>query len=157
MTSPDQNHPDDALKEKLEELESLLDSGEVENRARKIEVPVLDELVTEADFINSEDENNVEQIEEQIVDLAEKLEHKFSGELDQLVRLLKNNLKNSIVEELRHQANLDQNESSQEDEINNDTDTDIQKNVHFESEIRVHFFVIFANSVSNIEKSVTLR
>lgn len=133
MTSPDQNHPDDALKEKLGELESLLDSGEVENRARKIEVPVLDELVTEADFINSENENNVEQIEEQIVDLAEKLEHKFSGELDQLVRLLKNNLKNSIVEELRHQANLDQNESSQEDEINNDTDTDIQKNIREDS------------------------
>ena len=133
MTSPDQNHPDDALKEKLEELESLLDSGEVENRAGKIEVPVLDELVTEADFINSEDENNMEQIEEQIVDLAEKLEHKFSGELDQLVRLLKDNLKNSIVEELRHQANLDQNESSQEDEINNDTDTEIQKNIREDS------------------------
>ena len=133
MTSPDQNHPDDALKEKLEELESLLDSGEVENRAGKIEVPVLDELVTEADFINSEDENNVEQIEEQIVDLAGKLEHKFSGELDQLVRLLKDNLKNSIVEELRHQANLDQNEPSQEDEINNDSDTDIQKNIQEDS------------------------
>ena len=106
MTSPDQNHPDDALKEKLEELESLLDSGEVENKARKIEVPVLDELVTEADFINSEDENDVEQIEEQIFDLAEKLEHKFSSELDELVRLLKDNLKNSIVEELRHQAGM---------------------------------------------------
>ena len=133
MTSPDQNHPDDALKEKLEELESLLDSGEVENGARKIEVPVLDELVTEADFINSEDENNVEQIEEQIVDLAEKLEHRFSGELDQLVRLLKNNLKNCIVEELRYQANLDQNESSQENEINNNTDTGIQKNIQEDS------------------------
>ena len=133
MTSPDQNHPDDVLKEKLEELGSLLDSGEVENGARKIEVPVLDELVSEADFINSEDENNVEQIEEQIVDLAEKLEHRFSGELDQLVRLLKNNLKNSIVEELRHQANLDQNESSKEDELDNDTYSDIQKNTREDS------------------------
>ncbi len=133
MTSPDQNHPDDVLKEKLEELESLLESGEVENGARKIEVPVLDELVTEADFINSEDENNVEQIEEQIADLAEKLEHRFSGELDQLVRLLKNNLKNSIVDELRHQANLDQNESSKEDELDNDTYSDIQKNTREDS------------------------
>ena len=40
MTPPEQNHPDDALKEKLEELESLLDSNEIENRATKIEVPV---------------------------------------------------------------------------------------------------------------------
>ncbi len=133
MTPPEQNHPDDALKEKLEELESLLDSNEIENRATKIEVPVLNELVTEADFINSEDENDVEQIEEQIFDLAEKLEHKFSSELDELVRLLKDNLKNSIVEELRHQANLDQNESSQENEINNNTETGIQKNIQEDS------------------------
>ena len=133
MTPPEQNHPDDALKEKLEELESLLDSNEIENRATKIEVPVLNELVTEADFINSEDENDVEQIEEQIFDLAEKLEHKLSSELDELVRLLKDNIKNSIVEELRHQANLDQNESSKEDELDNDTYSDIQKNTREDS------------------------
>ena len=133
MNPPEQNHPDDALKEKLEELESLLDSNEIENRATKIEVPVLNELVTEADFINSEDENDVEQIEEQIFDLAEKLEHKFSSELDELVRLLKDNLKNSIVKELRHQANLDQNESSKEDELDNDTYSDIQKNTREDS------------------------
>ena len=77
---------------------------------------MLDELVTEEDFIETEheEEDETELVEAQIKDLAEKLEDKFSGELDQLVRLLKDNLKNSIVEELRTQANLDSNENTQD-------------------------------------------
>ena len=133
MTSPDNLEPDNVLRDKLEELESLLDSGELDRKSTKIEVPVLDELVTEADFINAEDENNVEQIEEQIVDLAEKLEHKFSGELDQLVRLLKDNLKNSIVEELRNQANLVGDDLDSEDSPNDDSDTGLQKDFREDS------------------------
>ncbi len=106
---PTDNNPDDELGSKLKELESLLKNGEVEAPATKIQVPVLDELVTEEDFVEAESdaEEDIELVEEQIEDLAEKLEHKFSGELDELVRLLKDNLKNSIVEELRVQANLD--------------------------------------------------
>ena len=107
------------LSEKLEELESLLENESNAELASKITVPVLDDLVTEADFINTEDEYNIEDVEQQISQLAEKLEHKFSGELDQLVRLLKDNLKNSIVEELRQQANLDNvdDDSESEDEL----------------------------------------
>lgn len=107
------------LSEKLEELESLLENESNAELASKITVPVLDDLVTEADFINTEDEYNIEDVEQQISQLAEKLEHKFSGELDQLVRLLKDNLKNSIVEELRQQANLDNvdDDSESEDEV----------------------------------------
>ncbi|NKB35904.1 MAG: hypothetical protein GKR93_01875 [Gammaproteobacteria bacterium] len=106
---PTDNNPDDALDNKLEELEELLEKSEAEAPARKIQVPVLDDLVTEEDFNEAEtgDEDDTELVEEQIEDLAQKLEHKFSGELDQLVRLLKDNLKSSIVEELRVQANLD--------------------------------------------------
>ncbi len=122
MPPPDQNDPDNALREKLEELESLLDTTKVDTGATKIEVPVLDELVTEADFIDGEDKQDVEQIEKQIVDLAEKLEYKFSGELDQLVRLLKDNLKHSIVEELRNQANLNESASHMKDDFNSDKD-----------------------------------
>ena len=97
------------LGKKLEELESLIENGEVEQPATKIQVPVLDELVTEEDFAESEkeEEDDTELVEAQIKELAEKLEDKFSGELDQVVKLLKDNLKNSIVEELRTQANLD--------------------------------------------------
>ena len=104
------------LGDKLEELESLIENGEVDPPLAKIQVPVLDELVTEEDFIETEheEEDDTELVEAQIKDLAEKLEDKFSGELDQLVRLLKDNLKNSIVEELRTQANLDSNENTQD-------------------------------------------
>ena len=104
------------LGDKLEELESLIENGEVDPPPAKIQVPVLDELVTEEDFIETEheEEDDTELVEAQIKDLAEKLEDKFSGELDQLVRLLKDNLKNSIVEELRTQANLDSNENTQD-------------------------------------------
>jgi hypothetical protein len=122
MPPSEEKGPNDALKDKLEELESLLDKDEVGSKPAMIKVPVLDELVTEADYINSEDENDLEQIEEQISDLAGKLEQKFSGELDQLVRLLKDNLKHSIVEELRNQANLEQDEAGTEDGLDNDTD-----------------------------------
>jgi len=121
---PSENSDDnDALREKLEELELLLDKDELDSTPSRIKIPVLDELVTEADFINSEDDNNLEQIEQQIVDLAGKLEQKFSGELDELVRLLKNNLKSSIVEELRTQANLNQEESDTKDRLDKDTNS----------------------------------
>lgn len=111
----DSNDSEDALQRKLEELESLLDE-DVDNTApQRIKVPVLDELVTAADFTDNEDDSDLEQIEEQITELADKLEQKFSGELDQLVSLLKNNLKNSIVEELRSQANLSHDTSAADD------------------------------------------
>ena len=117
MDSPGQNKPRDPLKEKLEELESLIDKEDNDTEPNRIEVPVLDELVDESDFVEHADENNVEEIEEQIVELAEKLEDKFSGELDQLVNLLKSNMKNSIIEELRQQANLEQ---AGQDDLNQD-------------------------------------
>ncbi len=121
MSPSERNDADDALREKLEELESLLGKDGLDPTPSRIKIPVLDELVTEADFINSEDDSNLEQIEQQISDLAEKLEQKFSGELDELVSLLKNNLKSTIVEELRMQANLKPEDSNTEDRLNNGT------------------------------------
>lgn len=118
MPASDQNNPDDTLREKLEELESLLEKDASSGEPSKIKVPVLDELVTEADFINGENADDVELIDEQITDLAEKLEQKFSGELDQLVRLLKDNFKNSIVEELRTQANIAEDNLDLDDSFN---------------------------------------
>lgn len=112
------------LSNKLKELESLLDNEPADTTPRKIELPVLDEVVTEADFINTEDEYDLQEVETQITQLAEKLEHKFSGELDQLVKLLKDNFKSSIVEELRQQANLDTH-SKDNDDAPADTDKSV--------------------------------
>ena len=133
MPTSDQNSPDDALREKLEELESLLEKDEADTTPSKIKVPVLDELVTEADFINSENADDIELIDEQITDLAEKLEQKFSGELDQLVRLLKDNLKNSIVEELRTQANIAEDNLDLDDSFNKKITGDIDNDDRQES------------------------
>ncbi|MBT7953378.1 MAG: hypothetical protein HN764_17255 [Gammaproteobacteria bacterium] len=133
MPTSDQNNPDDALREKLEELESLLEKDESDATPSKIKVPVLDELVTEADFINSENADDIELIDEQITDLAGKLEQKFSGELDQLVRLLKDNLKNSIVEELRTQANIAEDNLDLDDSFNKKITGDIDNDDRQES------------------------
>ena len=133
MPTSDQNSPDDALREKLEELESLLGKDEADATPSKIKVPVLDELVTEADFINSENADDLELIDEQITDLAGKLEQRFSGELDQLVRLLKDNLKNSIVEELRTQANIAEDNLDLDDSFNKKIIGDIDNDDRQES------------------------
>ena len=133
MPASDQNNPDDALREKLEELESLLEKDEAVATPSKIKVPVLDELVTEADFINSVNADDIELIDGQITDLAEKLEQKFSGELDQLVRLLKDNLKNSIVEELRIQANIAEDNLDLDDSLNKKITGDIDNDDRQES------------------------
>jgi hypothetical protein len=133
VTLPEDNNPDDTLREKLEELESMLEKDEPDATPSKIKVPVLDELVTEADFINSENADDIELIDEQITDLAEKLEQKFSGELDQLVRLLKDNLKNSIVEELRTQANIAEDNLDLDDSFNKKITGDIDNDDRQES------------------------
>jgi hypothetical protein len=123
MPPPDQNGNDDVLTAKLEELESLLDNDESNSAPEKIQIPVLDELITDSDLIENEEEEedvDLEQMDLQITELAEKLEQKFSGELDQLVHLLKDNIKNSIVEELRTQANIKQNHSDTDDDGTSD-------------------------------------
>lgn len=126
MPPPENNDSEDALREKLEELELLLDKDTDNAAPQRIKVPVLDELVTTADFTDNDDDSDVEQIEKQITDLAEKLEKKLSDELDQLVGLLKNNFKNSIVEELRAQANLNHGDSEADDGPHNGTANNLQ-------------------------------
>ncbi len=120
MSPSADNDADDMLRKKLEELESLLDGDSDNSGPGRITVPVLDELVTEADFINNEDENDLEQIEEQITDLAEVLERKISSEMDQLVSLLKSNLRHNIVEQLRAEANLTGEEADAKDKLDKD-------------------------------------
>ena len=63
MSTPQNNDDENPLQEKLEELESLLNADNVENKATRIHTPVLNELVSESDFIDHEDENDIEQIE----------------------------------------------------------------------------------------------
>ena len=107
MTDPEKpNHSDISLNEKIQELESLLEQQESDTIEFRDNIPVLDELVTEADYLDMDDDGIAGEFtgySENIPELAQKLEEKFSAELDQVVELLKGNLKNSIMEELRHQ------------------------------------------------------
>jgi hypothetical protein len=99
--------PDFALGEKLEELDSLLQDNSPDNsligdRVQDDNIPILDEPVTTADF-----DDNIPVLDEivhsrdRFADLTDRLEQKFMQELDQLVQLLKGNLKHSIMKEIR--------------------------------------------------------
>jgi len=114
MTPPDGKHSVPELKETPEHLETLPDEREAGLEARRIEIPVLDEPVSEADFRDSGDEQAAGELEAQIETLAGQLEQRFSGELDELVRLLKANLKTSIVEELRRQVSPERDEDDKD-------------------------------------------
>ena len=117
-----EEHNKDPLTDKLGELESLLEQQESGNTAdhadTKNDIPVLDELVTEDDYIEINEAQVTEQISEttnDIDDLAQKLEKKLSNELDEVLLLLKGKLKNSIMEELRTELD-EQTEAKKEHE-----------------------------------------
>ena len=109
----DNTGPERHLTSSLEELDSLLeeqeDSLDPEQERRQLKspaIPVLDDLVTasypeddDPDFDPQEDGN----IRPYLSDLAERLEHKLSMELDEIVSILKGNLKESIMTELQTQ------------------------------------------------------
>ncbi len=98
-----------ALGEKLEELDSLLSPADnpaaiakEAREARHRQIPILDELITPADF-----EESLPVLEETVgdrnecQDVADKLEQKLGRELDRLVQVLKENLKQRIAKEVK--------------------------------------------------------
>lgn len=95
----DAKKPDPQLTEKIHELESLLAAREKSpNRSaqgRPANIPILDEVVEPAP-----DEAGSEPMPPDINTLAERLEEKFAMELDEIIRLLKGNLKANIMDEL---------------------------------------------------------
>lgn len=114
MTADDPK-PCPELDEKLNELESRVSQspGHSDPQAEQAEIPILDELVNPEDY--AEDEGATLDVtgDEKIDDIAERIEQKLSVELDDIVKLLKGNLKDSIMHELH-------------DEIKKDADEDIK-------------------------------
>jgi len=105
---PDNNKP--MLSDKIEELESLLnDQRETSSMyispgpQSGMDIPILDDLVTAEDYDDYPDQPDFEldEAEPRIEQIADELELKLSQELDEIVGLLKTNMKESILNELQ--------------------------------------------------------
>lgn len=106
----DNDNQDANLGRRLEELEALLarqKAAQAEQpEPRAADIPILDELVTPEDYPVAEEETETAQpapSAAELDELAERLEQKFTLELEQTVRVLRDNLKNSIRRELDQQ------------------------------------------------------
>lgn len=97
------------LKDKIDELESLINSTAQDRDSfnsgygtHNPAIPILDEVITAEDYDDPLDlpgepaDGNL-----QLEILAERLEQKFSAELDEIVSILKGNLRENILNELR--------------------------------------------------------
>ena len=100
------------LTSKLDELETLLDeqdmpaAGTPGRITKSSNIPILDELITDDDYNDPDLILEVSQpadIRFHLSELAERLEHKLSAELDEIVSILKGNLKESIMAEIKTQ------------------------------------------------------
>lgn len=118
---PDENGNENAnLARRIEELEALLaeqrveaDGGEARQRAANI--PILDDVVTPEDYRETGTAQQPPS-DEKIAELAERLEQRFSMELNETVRILKSNLRQSILRELNEQMQENRSTSNNRDE-----------------------------------------
>lgn len=108
------------LTDQINELEELVEKKSVQSRVSVVGdqvIPILDELVTsdglEEPITPDHDDNN-EYDDPQYSHLVEQVEEKLSHELDDIVNLLKGNLKDSIVHEL--QDRMKKNSNNEENE-----------------------------------------
>lgn len=106
----DHSDHDGNLSRRIEELESLLaqqrlnaDGTGEEPPQRPANIPILDEVVTPGDYLEGEGAGPETAAVRDLNELADRLEKKFSRELDETVRILKNNLRDSILRELDEQ------------------------------------------------------
>lgn len=136
--SDNADEKEDPLDNSIEKLETIIDDKEEEiysgnipilnERAESepeqvndpnLNIPVLDELVT--DEPNEETESEVvEQASyssDQLMQLVDKLEDKLNGELEMLINVIKGNMKDTIVEEIRSQMDIFPQQSEQLPEI----------------------------------------
>jgi len=97
---------DGILTNKIDELESLLtQSGQ---DAAGLQIPILDDLVDAADYGDTDDLFALAEDDEPMIDeLADRLEQKFYSELDEIVSILKTNMKENIKQELQEQLKHD--------------------------------------------------
>jgi len=98
------------LTDKIDELESLLSEQARQPSAPaspasepRYNIPILDDLFIpgeDEDYIDEDDEEEIEP-EQRLEQIADDLEVKISQELDEIVSLLKTNMKESILNELQ--------------------------------------------------------
>ncbi len=113
----DRSNTDGNLSRRIEELESLLAEKRIRQQSepgRAPNIPILDDVVTAEDYRDEMPHAETPSGPE-ITRLADRLEEKFSMELDETVRILKNNLKANIIEELRAQLQQEGNSRSKAD------------------------------------------
>ena len=91
--------------------------------AQTVSIPVLDELV-EADTTSITEPASTAQpaySTDQLMQLVDNLENKLNGELEMLINVIKGNMKETIIEEIRSQMEVSHDEISQKsDEHEND-------------------------------------
>jgi len=105
---PDKTEKQEAiLTNKIDELETLLQSESGQHESN-LQIPILDDLIDEHDYIDAPDLYlDVDDSEPLIDDLADRLEQKLYSELDEIVSILKTNLKENIKQELQGQLKND--------------------------------------------------
>ena len=109
------NHgkPGPVLKDKIDELESLIntrsDQRETPQSEGRPAIPILDELVSNEDYgdTGTTMRASLDPEDHRLEVLADQLEQKLSNELDEIVNILKLNLKQSIKNELHDQLKND--------------------------------------------------
>lgn len=93
-----------ALTDRIAELESLLIAQrEASDQPRQADIPILDELITDAeeDLYPELPFGDEEPAPPRLEQIADELEQKLSHELDEIVALLKTNMRESIMNELQ--------------------------------------------------------
>ena len=102
---PDPKDP--GLNNSINELESLVDNKPAKKRISVVgdqRIPILDEVITPEDYEDYPEEYSLDEDEEpHFEEIVDKVEKKLSHELDEIVNLLKGNLKDSILHELQDQ------------------------------------------------------
>ena len=110
------NDQDKELKNKLDEQETHMKQKPPvlrEVSGKSSEIPVLDELVTSGNDDESQNAHDDKETGQQnIDDIAERIEKKLSTELDEIVTLLRDTLKDSIKTELKDQIKKDTDKNS---------------------------------------------
>ena len=113
----DPRDTDGNLSRRIEELESLLAEKRIQQQSepgRAPNIPILDDVVSAEDYRDEMPHAEMPSGPE-ITRLADRLEEKFSMELDETVRILKSNLKANIIEELRAQLRQGSDRTNQAD------------------------------------------
>ncbi len=109
MTEEKEKDPD--LTDQVADLENLVDKKSAQSRVSVVGdqvIPILDELVSNEQYdIDVESSHHDEDDDPHYDQIVEQVEEKLSHELDEIVSLLKGNLKDSILQELQDKIKKD--------------------------------------------------